>query len=223
MPKWESMADDGKVISTPISTAAASAIVSPPSIKAESDTDAKSPPVDDQTNETVSTIPRSFLHYGGSERTVDGATRSSRKSLSQKGSDAEKPITTSEEMVPIFSSHANNDNNNKPASTFDFSNNPIKPSSTKPAATPKPKPQKSYDTSSSDDDEDLQLSSDDSDGEFDAKLNSLTASATKTRLPPRRQASMTKKKYVEQEEDDDEEESSEDESDKSKSKKQAPH
>mmetsp|Transcript_10752 Transcript_10752/g.27174 ORF Transcript_10752/g.27174 Transcript_10752/m.27174 type:complete len:444 (+) Transcript_10752:72-1403(+) len=179
MPKWESSKDDGTVISTPISTAK-SAVVSP-STKSQ---DVKSEAMDETetTEETIDTK-SAFLHYGGSERTVDGATRSSRKTLSSSNNTND---ANTEEKVPIWSNHTNNNNNDdskEPSDAFDFSN--------KPPVNTAAEPAKSYDTSSEDDE--LVLS-DTSDGDYGGDAS---GSATRTRLPPRRQASMTKKKYVE--------------------------
>jgi len=148
---------------------------------------------------------KAFLHYGGSERTVNGTKRASKKGLSTTVTEAVTGDTpTGKHNIPILTKHSFNNPSTK------FGILAIKSSTTKMA-----KPAKSHQKNDSDSLDSSSVNDSDSDASFEIitsnkrrKKNSTTSdgaaaaaavSVTKTRLPPKRQASTKKKRYVEEE------------------------
>ncbi|VEU34246.1 unnamed protein product [Pseudo-nitzschia multistriata] len=206
IPKWESSLVTEKEISISYPSASLSASVN--------DSNGES---DEKKNDSE-TLPN-FSHYGGSERTIDGAARS-RSNVTKKNKNTSRSDSQMN-RIPIWSNHRDIDDNsnNKQHSAFDFSR---MPKSEVKAPLPKSKREttKYHDSSSGNDDNDDSsngtIDDDDSDASFrigtpkrrKTIISSSTTttdfsnvSATKTRSAPRRQASEKKKRYVEQQEE----------------------
>uniref|UniRef100_A0A7S4ACV9 Uncharacterized protein n=1 Tax=Pseudo-nitzschia australis TaxID=44445 RepID=A0A7S4ACV9_9STRA len=183
MPRWEAMSLEGRKdesVSRQIPSATTSASI---------DTAKEDHPItqtntngSDDNEDDGKIIRPPFLHYGGSERTLDGATRS-RSNATNKSTDLSK-IENEKDRVPIWSNYSTIDGygNDKPPSAFDFSSM----STTKATAPPFNKKQKtikshdSFPENGSHDDDDETNNEKESDSDSDA---SFTIGRSKRRKP----------------------------------------
>jgi hypothetical protein len=228
-PKWEVVGDAPSKVPPGTTTTTTTTTTEAPAI---ANIEGESPEEEEDRNVDTPTSSFDILHYGGSERTIDGTSKGAKRAPPKEG------------PVPIWTNQRSSGNTVANKSIFGFpgldDNAILNTSGPKPAAATGLNNSKRKSTPSirskkkDDDDDDIDILDDDHDDDEDNEFvdgsdsddsfkmsfpgksgTSNTASATKTRVPPRRQASLNRKRYVAAESSEDDEDDEDDNSNSS--------